>query len=65
MEQDDKCSRRRLGGKAPFRVECCDCGAIHLTIGFATLRLDSVAFRELASAIAEAVRNLGEPPMIH
>jgi hypothetical protein len=62
-----KCERRKLAERETFKVELCDCGAVHLTIGFLRIRLDPRAYRELAGAIDEAlcamaVRN---QPTIH
>jgi hypothetical protein len=67
MMQENKCLRRRLAGRASFSVDECDCGAIHLTIGYITLRLDPCAFREMAAAVIEALEQLPERnhPTIH
>jgi hypothetical protein len=39
-------------------VERCACGAIHLTIGAVTLRLQADAFVSIAEPIADAARRL-------
>jgi hypothetical protein len=65
MENPSKCRRRVLATDAAFRIEQCDCGAIHLIAGFATLRLDRHAFRELAAAVTKAMNRLGPPPQLH
>jgi hypothetical protein len=65
MEGERKCRRRVLAADASFRIEECDCGAIHLVAGFATLRLDRPAFRELAAVLAEAINRLDPPPRFH
>lgn len=58
MENSEKCVRRRLAERGTFIVEICDCGAVHLTIGFLTLRLDPCAYRALAGALDDALRVL-------
>jgi hypothetical protein len=67
MEDSRECRRRRIGGASSFTIDLCECGAVHLTIGFATLRLEPHAYRELASAIAQGARSLEQsvPPFIH
>lgn len=60
MEEDRKpCERRRLAGQNSFTVESCECGAIHLTIGFLTLRMEPCAYREFALIIASGLKELG------
>jgi hypothetical protein len=56
MTSDGKCERRRLAQRGSFNVEACDCGAVHHTIGFLTVRLDSCAYRELADALHDGLR---------
>jgi hypothetical protein len=53
-----RCERRRLAERGAFNVDECDCGAIHLTIGCLTLRLDPAAYGELVEAIADSLQNL-------
>jgi hypothetical protein len=65
MEESKKCQRIVLAGNGPLRIESCDCGAIHLIVGFATMRLDRFAFGELAGVIAEAMGRLEAPPQVH
>ena len=65
MEESSKCQRIVLAGNGSLRIESCDCGAIHLILGFATMRLDRCAFGALAGVIAEAVRRLEKPPQVH
>jgi hypothetical protein len=67
MEERRKCARRRLAEHASLSVDACDCGAIHLTIGFVTLRLDPHAFRELATTVREAASHLqrSDRPVVH
>jgi hypothetical protein len=36
----------------------CDCGAVHLTAGFVTLRLEPSAYRELATVVNEGLLRL-------
>ena len=42
-----------------FKIDACDCGIVHLTIGCLTLRFEPSAYDELASAIDESLRKLG------
>jgi hypothetical protein len=65
MENQRKCRRRVLAADASFRIEECDCGAIHLVAGFATLRLDRHAFRDLAAIVTEATHHLDPRPRMH
>ncbi len=61
MADDRKCKRRRLAERGSFIVELCDCDAVHLTVGFLTLRLEPRAYRELAGALEEALRAISVP----
>jgi hypothetical protein len=65
--EGNKCRRRRLAGCASFSVDECDCGAIHLTMGYVTMRLDPCAYREMSTVMVEALAHLCEtrPPTIH
>jgi hypothetical protein len=67
MRSSEKCERRRLAARASFAVDECDCGSVHLTIGYVTIRLDPSAYSEMALAIAEALDHLlaHGPPTIH
>jgi hypothetical protein len=58
MTKRKNCRRRRLAHRAPFSVEKCECGALHLTIGYVTLRLEVCAYREMAAAVSEALDEL-------
>jgi hypothetical protein len=51
MKTKPPCRRQTIGSSGSFRVELCGCGAIHVTIGFVTMRLDRPAYRELMRAI--------------
>jgi hypothetical protein len=53
-----RCRRQAIGGSGAFLVESCGCGAVHVTIGFVTLRLDPLAYRELMRAVNEGGRAL-------
>ena len=57
MDSLDKklCRRRRLAQRGSFTVDECECGAIHLTIGYVTIRLERCAYHEMASAVFEAL----------
>jgi hypothetical protein len=52
---DRKCEKRRLAAHGPFNVQICDCGAVHLTAGFVTLRLEPSAYCELAAVVNEGL----------
>ncbi|HYC23854.1 MAG TPA: hypothetical protein VEI94_14180 [Candidatus Bathyarchaeia archaeon] len=53
---------RKLVKHGPFTVELCDCGLVHLSASFLTLRLDRGSYRELALAITAALRQLDVEP---
>ncbi len=53
-----KCERQKPAERLSFRVDLCDCGVVHLTIGFVTFRLERGAYAELASLMDEALRAL-------
>ena len=67
MKDDTACRRRRLASRGSFSVDECDCGAVHLTIGYVTLRLDPCAYREVVAMMDDALRRLPLPdrPTIH
>lgn len=54
----DGCSRRVLAQGGPVRVEHCGCGAVHLTIGPMTLRLDRGVTQDLSDSLAAALTQL-------
>ena len=58
MSDPEPCTRRTLATGDLARIEQCSCGAIHLTIGAATLRLSPAAFPSVAATIADATRQL-------
>ena len=64
------CNRIRLAGNESFHVDLCGCGAIHLTVGFMTLRLDRGAYRELVRVLDDGLRAIPsdsavERPTLH
>jgi hypothetical protein len=61
MTANDKCERRRLAECGTFKIDMCDCGTVHLTIGCLTLRFEPSAYGELATAIDESLRRLQRP----
>ena len=67
MKGDTGCRRRRLASRPSFSVDECDCGAIHLTIGYITLRLDPCAYREVVAMMNDALQRLPAPhrPTLH
>ncbi len=56
MASTGNCQRRRLAERGAFNVELCDCGALHVTVYFLTLRLDPGAYRELFYVLDEGLR---------
>lgn len=46
--------RHPLARAPGIEIDACRCGAIHLTIGALTLRLEPAAFDRLSATIAEA-----------
>ena len=52
------CRRRPLAHNAICSVEVCDCGALHLSIGAVTLRLQPDALASIAEVIGEGAREL-------
>jgi len=66
MNEGIKCRRRSLAKRASFSVEQCECGAIHVTVGYITIRLEPCAYREMAMAVIEALERLpAGRPTIH
>jgi hypothetical protein len=58
---DRNCDKRRLAEHGPFNVQVCECGAVHLTAGFMTLRLEPSAYRELAAVVNDGLLGLTAP----
>jgi hypothetical protein len=52
------CERRRLAAEGQYAIDVCRCGAIHLTVGPLTIRLEENAYRELASTISAGATEL-------
>ena len=52
MTKRKNCRRHRLAERASFSVDECECGALHLTIGYVTMRLEACAYREMAGGAA-------------
>ncbi len=67
MTKRKNCRRHRLAQRASFSVDECECGALHITIGYVTMRLEACAYREMAAAVAEALNQLPvqDRPTIH
>lgn len=57
---NSNCKRRRLAQCGSFAVYECECGAIHLIIGYVTIRLEKHAYAEMANVVAEARDLLGK-----
>ena len=55
MTDSRNCSPRRLVDRAPFFIDACACGTLHVSAGSVTLRLKRAAARELAAALFEAL----------
>ena len=54
----DETGRSILAQHGPFRVDRCDCGTIHLTLGAVTVRLLPLACAELATTLLEGLAHL-------
>jgi hypothetical protein len=67
MENSPKCQKRKLAARGSFSVDRCECGAIHLTLGFVTIRLEPRAYRELADTIFDGLQMIDrhDQPTIH
>jgi hypothetical protein len=61
QDMNGKCGKRTLATNGPFNVQMCDCGAVHLTLGFVTVRLDPSAYRELAGVVTHSLVALPHP----
>ena len=57
MTKLKNCRRHGLAERASFSVGQCECGALHLTIGYVTMRLEAYGHREMAAAAIEASRS--------
>jgi hypothetical protein len=53
--------RTTLVANGPFRVECCGCGTLHVTIGAVTIRLPPPAFASLIEALMRAADRITVP----
>jgi hypothetical protein len=61
MTDPTKCPSRRLLARGAFTsVEHCRCGAVYVSIGPVSLRLEASALRELAEVVLEASFILSE-----
>lgn len=59
---DPACHNRLLGsGPLGAVSQCSECGQIHLTLAYLTLRLQPDAFRELTGMMAMALQQLTPP----
>ena len=61
MRRDEACAQRELAAGAGSRVDQCDHGTVHLTVGALTLRLSPEQFADLAATLAAAAERLGAP----
>jgi hypothetical protein len=50
-----RCHRHLLSQTSTCLVEACSCGALHLSVGAMTLRLDREAAEDIAQALVDAV----------
>jgi len=64
-EAPDPGCHPRLLGSGPLGAvsQCTECGQIHLTLAYLTLRLQPDAFRELTGMMAMALQQLPSPPL--
>jgi hypothetical protein len=58
---DKTCRREMLAHRGPFQIEACNCGLVHLTIAFMTVRIAPAAVDTLCAALLEAVQKLERP----
>jgi hypothetical protein len=61
VRRDDACAQRELAAGAGCRVDQCDHGTVHLTVGALTLRLSPEQLAGLAATLAAAAERLGAP----
>jgi len=47
--------RQSLAQRGPCRIEACECGVLHVTVGMITLRLQPTTARALADALEQAL----------
>jgi hypothetical protein len=59
MNADTSCSRSTLAQGAHCKIELCDCGVLHLTIGPVTFRTTPDMTESFLSTLTEAVQRLG------
>ena len=52
------CTRRTLATSPGCKVEACDCGTLHLTLGPLTLRLERDAVQDLQGTLASALQRM-------
>lgn len=57
-QDTDGCTRRTLATSEGCKVEECDCGTLHLTLGPVTLRLEREAVKDLHGTLASALERL-------
>jgi hypothetical protein len=57
----DGCTPRELAAGRGCRVDACDHGTVHLTVGALTLRLSPEQLADLAATLAAAAERI-EPP---
>lgn len=62
---DPNCCRRILSKSGSSMLETCGCGALHLTIGPLTVRLDSAAAFELSTVLNRGMAAHGPKPASH
>ena len=56
MERE--CRRNLLAQGGPFRIESCECGAVHISFGPVTFRATEEVVFDFFCALATAVRRL-------
>lgn len=52
------CQRIRLATRGAATIDTCSCGAVHVTLGPATLRLTAEGFDDLVELVGEASEQL-------
>lgn len=64
MDSDDPCVPRTLATGRVGRVERCEHGTVHLTLGALTVRLTDDQLCALADTLAIARERVGEPAVL-
>lgn len=61
MDPFGRCTAQTLAQGPLCKVDVCQCGTLHVTVGMITLRFKPGAFRALCATLLEAVERLPSP----